>query len=131
MKVRLGLTASVLLGAFLLQACGADDSTFTVKIRNDTSQLVIDRQCNITCDQFLTKIQLKPGQSATDVESPDGVSSPDKLYSSSGVVIGCLPIRFSKTPPRSVTITVSQSVTCGHSSGSESAGGHDWPLREY
>jgi hypothetical protein len=94
-------------------------------------QVVIDRQCNITCNQYFTKVRLNPGQFATDVESPDGVSSPDKLFSSSGATIGCLPLRFSRTPPHSLEIDVSQSVPCGGSSGSKATAGHDWPYRNY
>jgi hypothetical protein len=130
MKIRLALIAPVLLGALILQSCGADDSTFTLEVKNDTSQVVIDRQCNITCNQFFTKVRLDPGQSTTDSESPDGVASPDELFSSSGSSLGCLPFRFSQIPPSSVTVRVSQAVPCGNSSGAKETGGHDWPYRK-
>jgi hypothetical protein len=130
-RVRVALVVALFTIALVLASCGAEDVTFTVQVKNDSSQVIVDRQCNITCDQFFTKVRLDPGQSTTDVESPDGVPSPDELFSPSGVVLGCLPFRFRTVPPGDIEVATSQAIGCGGSSGSTNAAGLDWPDRKY
>lgn len=124
------LTVSIVSASIVLQACGADDITFQAKVINNSPNAVVDRQCNITCNRFFTRVVLRPGQSTNDNESPDGVQEPDRITSLSGKVLGCLPFRFANVPSAQVAVKISQMVPCGESDGTDKTHGHDWPNRD-
>lgn len=110
---------------------GGNDNTFSVDVRNNTSQPVDLGTCSELCGSFLGKATLEPGRSMPTAQDPDGVFRPIEILSSSGGVLGCLPLRFSKTPPAGLVVSVSQMVPCGKSAGTTLEQGRDWPFVQY
>jgi hypothetical protein len=127
---RLSVFAVIVTGSILLASCGADDSTFSIRVVNDTNKTVIDRQCNITCDQLFDRVVISPGKYTTDTETPDGVPEPDRVISTSGLTLGCLPFKFNQTPSGTLSVNISKMVRCGKNDGTDAVHGLDWPLRD-
>jgi hypothetical protein len=125
-----------MLSTLALGACGVDvggnDDLFNVVIKNNTSQTIVAKLCsNDSCSTVTSNGVLKPGQTLTNGEDPDGIVRSDQISSLSDKVLGCLPLQFSKTPPSTLLVDISQMVPCGDSGGSSAAGGHDWPFSRY
>jgi hypothetical protein len=135
MKVTKSMVGIFLLCTVALAACGVDvggnDDQFTVAVRNNTSETVTLGACEDTCGSFAGTWVIRTGQSASTGQDPDGVFRPMEVLSSSRVLLGCLPFKFSKTPPSGRFVDVSQMVRCGKSAGAEASGGRDWPFSHY
>jgi hypothetical protein len=112
---------------------GGDDDGFGVRLANDTSRTVVLGWCTgqIRCGSFADTWTLKPGQSASTRQDPDGVFRPMEVLSTTKVVTGCLPLQFSRAVPKGTLIGVSRMVTCGTSLGAAASQGHDWPFAQY
>ena len=128
-SVRRVLIPLALLAAIAFQGCVNQEGTFSFRLTNDTSQSVVDRGCNNhSCSSLGSAVTLKPGQSIQDATDPDGVVRSEKISSRSGTTLGCLPLRFSQTPPANTEVKISQMVPCRSSGGAGETGGRDWPL---
>jgi hypothetical protein len=110
---------------------GSNDNLFTVAVQNDTSETVALGQCSADCGSFSYTWTLRPHQSASTGQDPDGVLRPLEVLSSSHVILGCMPFRFSKTAPSGTVVQISQMVPCGNSVGAEASGEGDWPFSQY
>jgi hypothetical protein len=114
-----------------MQACAANDDGFEVTLKNNTSQSVVDHGCDdSSCHTVEAGVVLKPGQTFQDFSDPDGIIRSELIRSSSGVLLGCLPFPFSKTPTTKATAYISEMVPCGGSGGASQIGTHDWPFRQ-
>lgn len=121
------LVAIFLLPLLFLASCTANDNMFNLAITNDTSQAVRVGDCEGSCQAFAYTLDLKPGQTANGGFNPNGYFTPMKVLSGSRRTLGCLPFKFSKTPPANANVDVSQKVPCGDSLGAKSVHGRDWP----
>lgn len=125
----------VLVLGICLQACGANDVPFYVKVTNNTSQSVLLEACNgygPTCGGAAYTLRLKPGASGSTAQDPDGILRPVMVQlESSGRTLGCLPLQFGVVTPASFRVYVSQMVPCEHSLGAQVLHGHDWPNPRY
>lgn len=134
-KARNSVIVLLVLFTLTLGACGVDvggnDDLFNVAVKNNTSGTVTLGECGNSCASFADTWVIKPGQSASTGQDPDGVSRPMEVLSISKNVLGCLPFQFSKTPPDGTVVNVSQMVPCGQSVGAQVSGGHDWPFSQY
>jgi hypothetical protein len=109
----------LLIGSFLITACGANDDPFTVTITNDTSQTIVDHTFfsaayGTPASHNGTVIVVKPGRSAGVTEVANLGTDPDRITSLSGVTLGCLPFQFSENPPTTLDVKVTQMVHCRH-----------------
>jgi hypothetical protein len=132
----LTLAAVGLVALLAGTGCVANDTLFDFNVTNNMGFAVIIRQCgNASCTNtsppYSSPITLKNGQSYPDAGDPDGVLRAEKVFSLSGKTLGCLPFRFSDTPPATFAVRISQMVPCDRSGGSSAVGGHDWPSRRY
>jgi hypothetical protein len=110
---------------------GGNDDLFFVSVQNDTSHTVVLGECSGDCGSFDYTWVLKPHQSASTGQDPDGVFRPMEVLSRSKAVLGCMPFQFSKTPPSGTVVQISQMVPCGRSLGAAVSGYHDWPFYQY
>jgi hypothetical protein len=135
MKITKSMIGVFLLCTAALGACGVDvggnDDLFHVAVKNNTSETVILGACKDDCGSFAGTWVIQPGQSASTGQDPDGVFRPMEVLSKSRTLLGCLPFKFSKTPPAGGVVDVSQMVRCGNSAGAEVSGGRDWPSSQY
>jgi hypothetical protein len=132
--MKVASAAIIVVAVFTLTCSGClgnDDERFNVAIKNDTGQPVLLGWCSAYCGSFADTWDLKPGQAATTGQDPDGVFRPMEVLSTSKKVLGCLPLRFSKTPTPGSVIEVSQMVSCGKSVGAAAVHGRDWPYSNY
>ena|ERR1039458_7763002 len=127
-----------MLGLCVLLAggCTAEPNGFTLSLVNDTSSVVKIEQCagsgrKCKIAAYTSVTSLSPGQSMVTGQVPDGDLFPIVVFSKSGVTIGCLPFRFTKSPPSTMLVRVSQKVSCGDSLGNGVSGGRDWPFLQY
>jgi hypothetical protein len=125
----------LLLCGLMFQACGANPGDpINLDVRNNTGTTVTVRACNgyaPSCSSTAYTVQLRPGQTSTTAQEPDGTFRPMMVASSQGSVLGCLPFQFSVVPPANDVVKVSEMVPCGDSLGKGHSGGHDWPYRNY
>jgi hypothetical protein len=115
------LTASV----FVISGCGNYGGPFNFGLKNNLRETVDVLDCNnSTCSKAAGEWIIPPGSVGQGVGVPDGVLRAQKVFSQSGKALGCLPFRFSTTPPGNLQVDVSEMVSCGDSGG---AHGKDWP----
>ena len=129
--IAVGSLASI---APLLSSCGANDNPFTVSIRNDTTQTVVDH------GYFVTKrgtsdgggaVILKPGQSFVESEFANEGVDQDRITTLSGTRLGCLPFQFSNNPPVTIRVKVTEMVRCHNWGIPPGNSKYDWPDRKY
>jgi hypothetical protein len=124
------LFSACLLGACGVPVIGGNDNSFEITVLNNTPYVVVDQSCvNWSCSSHFNSVVLRPATSISDVEDPDGVVRPDRIVSTSGKVLGCLPFRFRSTPRTSRAVDVSEMVPCGSSGGAGPLHGRDWPSK--
>jgi hypothetical protein len=122
------------MATLVIAACGigSNDDLFGVLLINNLGQTVVERACSdASCSSSDDSVTLPPGRTTQDPQDPDGVLRATQVTTLSGQVLGCLPYRFSKTPPKELTVYVSQAVPCGDSGGTEAVNGGDWPSSQY
>jgi hypothetical protein len=124
--------AAIALGlstfAFLVASCGNYGGPFNFDVVNNLTQTVVLRQCaNPTCTESNEPWTIKAGQVGDGFGVPDGILRSMKVFSASKKVLGCLPFRFTGTPPSNIRVDLSEMVPCGDSGGARTAGRHDWP----
>jgi hypothetical protein len=118
------------LGGLVLLAsgCGSYGGPFNFSVVNNLNETVVLRDCvNSTCTSANEPWTIKAGKVGEDLGVPDGVLRAERVSSPSGTVLGCVPFRFTKTPPSHFQVKLSEMVPCGDSAGSHVVGGHDWP----
>ncbi len=117
------LALSLVLGLFV-QGCGlgAEDVPFNVKVTNNTLRAVVDDQ-DETAGQ---SVVLEPGQSRVDSEYTNEGVRPDRVTSISGKTLGCLPFQFTRAPPGTLEVKISQMVRCRRWAPGEQVS-RDWP----
>jgi hypothetical protein len=127
----LAIVLVALVGVSLGVDIGGNDELFNVGVRNNSSESVLLEACTAYCRPFGVSWYLRPGQSASTGQDPDGAFRPMELLSQRKILLGCLPFRFSKDPPSGTVIDVSQMVPCGKQVGAAAAGERDWPFLRY
>jgi hypothetical protein len=114
------VVAVLLTCAFGIAGCSASsidpsESTFYVKIANDTSRTVVLSFCGTDQDLCDGKTYdtgvLKPGASLPTVQTSVGLSNPELVRSRAGQRLGCLPLLFDYNASGAV-VWVSQLVPC-------------------
>jgi hypothetical protein len=93
----------LLLGAVVITILGTaaligdpTESTFYVRIANDSSRTVLIRDCEDRCYSQ----RLRPGAvSAADYFASAGVANPVTVLTSDGEPLGCLPLLFDRVMP--------------------------------
>jgi hypothetical protein len=125
--------ALVLLLILDLSACGAEDNSFNLELKNNMSMPVVVMICNGygSCASVVYRTILKSGEYLPTAQEADGISRPVQVRSLSGRTIGCLPFRFSRVPPATAVVTLSGAVPCGSSLGIKEAHGRDWPYSQF
>lgn len=120
----------VLVFAFALAAvaCNTFDEPYAVPVINDTHQPVIVAVCeSYDCSKTADDWTVRPSkQSFANVEAGAGYNS-EIVFDAHKHVIGCLPLRFSHRPTRSLSVRVSQALPCGSGGGAQAANNEDWP----
>ncbi len=125
------VTFSLLLAACGVPDIGSNDDLFNVTVLNNTKQTVVDQSCsNSSCSSHNEDVALKPGKTLNDGEDPDGVVRSDRIVSTSGSVLGCLPFRFHSAPRITLVVNVSEMVPCGSTGGVSFTLGKNWPRRK-
>ena len=120
------LLAAISTSALLLQACGANDDPFKVKIINDTGQTVVDH------GYFEGQPEvLKPGRSVDEDEFANEGVGQDRITSATGRTLGCLPFQFSENPPVEVRVKLTEMVPCRNWGNPSGNSRYDWPNRSY
>ena len=102
---------------------GANDDPFTVTIRNNTSQTVIDYGYFVTMPGTSNgggAVVLGPGQSFGESEFANEGVDQDRITSVGGKTLGCLPFQFSENPPVPFEVNVTEMVPCRNWGDSES-----------
>jgi hypothetical protein len=131
----LALQATVLhLQATVLHLQGGfQDVPFTVTIANDTRETIIDHSFFGTnygtkgvSGKYGQTVVVPPGQSFRESEYYNEGVDFDRITTASGTTLGCLPFQFSKQPPKTLTVRVTQMIPCQRWSqyGSDR---QDWP----
>jgi hypothetical protein len=132
--VGIAFVGGILCG-LVFQACGANPGDpVNLAVRNNSDATVILRACNgdsPSCSSTAYTVQLRPGQTSTTAQEPDGTFRPMMVTSSQGHVLGCLPFQLSRSTPQSDVVKVAEMVPCGDSLGKAHTGGNDWPYRNY
>jgi len=121
-KMRVALivaVAAVAMIAFAASAAGislgANDDPFTVTIRNNTSQTVVDHGYFVTVPGTSNgggAVVLRSGQSFGEPEFANEGVDPDRITSLGGTTIGCLPFQFSENAPKPLVVKVTEMVPC-------------------
>jgi hypothetical protein len=130
--------AALALIATLLSSCslGAEDVPFTVTVVNDTPRTVVDHVffgANAGTKDASSNgqtVKVAPGQSFGEAEYSNLGVDPDRITDLGGETLGCLPLKFSENPPKSVSVKVTQMVQCKHWAY-ESDSPKDWPNSNY
>lgn len=81
----------------LLAALGFTDPTeqaFSVTLRNDTSSVLMLRQCDVDCTSFHSVFQLAPGRTAAVNTSSWGADNWWMVSDENGRVLGCVDLLF-------------------------------------
>jgi len=127
---RCALLSLVSVGCVLaIASCGSYGGPFNFSVVNNLNEATILRVCeNAKCTNPDEPWTLRAGQTGKDLGVPDGILRAEKVFSQSGQVLGCLPFRFTGTPPSHIQVKLSEMVPCGDSSGARAAGGGDWPV---
>ena len=118
--------AVIIILSTLLQACGAQDMPFSVPLKNNTNHVVTVLVCNDKCQTYDARTHLLPGHTLSTAQYPDGILRPIKIVSPSNAA-GCLPFRFTQSPPSSIVIYVSQAVSCDELGREKLDSGQSWP----
>lgn len=96
--------------AVLTRAGPFGDNVFPVILHNDTDQTLVVRTCGDHCTPAYQSVSLAPGDSIT-VGASTGQMTRYYLHSSTGALLGCLPLKYPK-PLTGVTVQASQQEAC-------------------